>query len=187
MMSGDSTQIPLQKHHHQHHQQSQSSKHSKTNLNFKKSIEQLIINDSKKNLNTKSSSLLLCTASPALVSYTDDDYIAEIKNKENDLTTDTTIFNEIFLSKSSVETYKFNLNPGSIYEVIFCSINLENNFYINSIALICALHELTIQINDYCNQQQQMYIKPEIDDILLAKSITDGIWYRVRILNSSGN
>ena len=78
------------------------------------------------------------------------------------------------------------LNPGSTYEVNFCSINPENNFYVNTISLKCALNELTFKINEYCNHQQQMYIKANIDDILLAKSITDCIWYRARLISSTG-
>jgi hypothetical protein len=79
-----------------------------------------------------------------------------------------------------------NLNPGSTYEVNFCSINPENNFYVNTISLMCALNELTLKINEYCNHQQQMYIKANIDDILLAKSITDCVWYRARLIGSTG-
>jgi hypothetical protein len=73
----------------------------------------------------------------------------EIKKKPIDLTDISTI-NEYL-----------NLNPGSssTYEVIFCSLNTENNFYVNLVSLIPTFDELTIKLNEYCNLQQQMYIK----------------------------
>ena len=79
-----------------------------------------------------------------------------------------------------------NLNPGSSYEVIFNAINVENNFYVNLVSLMYTMQELTFKINEYCNLQQQMYIKSNAGDVLLAKSITDCIWYRSKIIQSTG-
>jgi hypothetical protein len=90
--------------------------------------------------------------------------------------------------------YKLMLNPANCYEIIFCAIDINNNFYVNPVALICALHKFNQSINDYCSahlkEDEQMpnkrSITPKIGDILFAKSIIDAVWYRGRVIRTSG-
>lgn len=80
-----------------------------------------------------------------------------------------------------------SLSPGSSYEVTFCSLNTENNFYVNLQSLKPTYDELMDAINEYCNSQQIIFIKGNVNDILFAKSITDCNWYRCKIIKSTSN
>lgn len=88
-----------------------------------------------------------------------------------------------------------SFEPGEYYEVKFCSLNVKNDFYVNPVVNLNALKTLSTNINEYCNKQvrenQSNYnFSPQIGDIVLAKSIINGFWYRAKLIainNSCSN
>lgn len=116
------------------------------------------------------------------------------QRKPSDKKDDKVISSIINIEKIKSE-YKLILSPGESYEIIFCAIDINNNFYVNPVAFICALHEFSQSINNYCNahlkedeqKPNKPKIVPKIGDILFAKSIIDAIWYRGRVIRTSGN
>ena len=87
-----------------------------------------------------------------------------------------------------------SLNPGDTYDITFCSFNYTNDFYVNLASMFKDLHEFSDFINKHCNAEHQedqkahyQTTKPKIGEILFAKSIIDGIWYRARVIATSGN
>ena len=85
---------------------------------------------------------------------------------------------------------QLNLNCGEFYEIKFCSINHENNFHVNLVAHMNAIGELNDFLNAFCNDKQkksEQKLKPDVGDILLAKSIIDGCWYRAQVLSVTGS
>ena len=85
---------------------------------------------------------------------------AKINSNEENITSINEI-NKNILAITDISTIsdRLSLNPGSTYEVTFCSLNTENNFHVNLTSLIPTFDEIMTILNEYCNNQQQMYIK----------------------------